>query len=395
MTVPHGTYTPGYFPGLQYLRGLGAVICAGIHAVSYLHVPLSISPFGVEIFFVISGFVAALTAARLRSERPGGSPIRWVLVGTGVRLLPLYWLSLVVACWPWALAWVSSAGDLRGLYWNFNPRLQGFLLDFLMVPRPNPDFGGVWWPQNVPGWTLNLQLWLSCVFALAIIAGRFQLWIVGGIIGGMVLGVSLWSTAPAWVGFYGQPASLAFLAGLWLFERYRHQPPSPLPGASFLLATTGAALLFYLAGRSGSSLALTTVSTLGVWLFLRAPAVEVRWAKFLGDASYPIYLFHSVIAFPLVLRGMDLWAGYDSARLATAPSCLIAAVVLGQVLMAIAVGALLHRVLERPLLRWLKGRWRRVRADARSGDGLRAAPRTPALMSHLCEQAHQIQTRRV
>jgi peptidoglycan/LPS O-acetylase OafA/YrhL len=373
------TPPPHHLLGVQYLRGLGAVICAGVHAISYLHVPLKITAFGVEIFFVISGFVAALVVTRLSSKLSLMDRVRLVLVGTVVRLLPLYWLSLVIACWPWVMAWVSSAENLRELYWNLNPRLLGFLLDFLMIPRANPDFGGAWWPQNLLGWTLNLQLWLSCVFALAMLGGRYHLRLVAGIIGGTVLGVGFWPAAPVWASFYGQPASLAFLAGLGLFECYRHRPPSPLAVPSFLVATSGAALLFYLAGRSGSSLALTGASTLGVWLFLRVPAAEVRWARFLGDASYPVYLFHGVIAFPLVLQGARWWMDLDVARLAAGPLWLVLTLVVCQLLMAIAVGSLVHLVLERPLLSWMRSRWRRGRANAVSVDALRADTRDQAV----------------
>lgn len=357
MSSPH----TAHLHGLQYLRGLGAIVCAGFHAAAYLHIPREITPFGVEIFFVISGFVSALAVSRLDASQSPWTKVRWILAGTGLRLLPLYWLSLVFACWPWISAWVASADSVRGLYWNFNPRMQGFLSDFLLVPRPNPDFDGRWWPQNVPGWTLNLQLWLSCVFALSLLAGRHHLRIIAAILGGAVLGAALWPAAPGWLKFYGQPMSLAFLAGLGLFELYRRRAPSSLATVPFLLATAAATLLFYLAGRTGFSLALTGVSMLGTWLFLRAPAAELRWARLLGDASYPIYLFHSVLGFPLATWALLASSGFHAADLAAAPDWQRAGAVVWLITVSVASGVAVHYVLERPLLGWIGRHWRRQR----------------------------------
>ena len=281
-----------------------------------------------------------------------------MFIGTVVRLVPLYWLSLLLACLPWLWVWISSADTLRGWYWNFNPRLQGFALDFLMVPHANPDFGGAWWPQNLPGWTLNLQLWLSLMLGLAMLAGRRQWVVFCALIGGTAFAAAYSPTTPALLAFYGQPASLAFVAGAAVFYRYRHRPPSVLSTAPFLLAVVGAVLLFVVAGLSHSSLSLTAVSALGVWLFLRVPSFDLRWARLLGDASYPIYLFHGVLGFPLARWALLASTGLHAADLAAAPGWQRAGAVVWLITVSVASGVAVHYVLERPLLGWIGRHWR-------------------------------------
>lgn len=350
-----------HLDGLQHLRALGALICALGHALYTLPFAPRVPLFGVEIFFVISGFVTALAHARLSQSVPRGRRAGLLLLGTAVRLLPLYWLALLLSMLPWLIAWAKSADSLHALYWNFGPRLRGFVLDFFLIPHPNPDFGGLWRPHLIPGWTLNLQLGLSALYAFAVLAGRFHLVALGGLITGMVTVAARWPAAPGLLEFYGQPMGLAFLAGALLHRAYRRWPPRPCAPAHFLSLMMLAAAAFMWAGLALGTIALTIVSAAGVWLFLRVPPARWRWAdlaRTIGDASYPIYLFHAALVFPLLQWILSLWSAGAGGMTADVSPIATGALLTLYVVASAWVGLLIHRALEVPLLDIIRRRWR-------------------------------------
>ena len=66
---------------VQYLRAMAALLVVGYHINSYQVYLMS----GVDIFFVISGFIM------WQSTRGGTSP-RQFLTNRLIRIVPLYWL---------------------------------------------------------------------------------------------------------------------------------------------------------------------------------------------------------------------------------------------------------------------------------------------------------------
>lgn len=78
------------FVGVHYLRGLAALMVVYFHLFGYqISTPLSMfagGEFGVDMFFVISGFVMWIT-----TERGNVTPQEFVTRRI-VRVVPLYWL---------------------------------------------------------------------------------------------------------------------------------------------------------------------------------------------------------------------------------------------------------------------------------------------------------------
>lgn len=109
------------------------------------------------------------------------------------------------------------------------------------------------------------------------------------------------------------------------------------------------------------TIALTIVSAAGVWLFLRVPPARGRWtglARTIGDASYPIYLFHAALVFPLLQWVLNLWsaeAGGMTADVSPIASGALLALYVGA---SAWVGTLIHRGLEVPLLGFVRCCWR-------------------------------------
>lgn len=113
---------------------------------------------GVNLFFVLSGVVLYLPYARGKRALETASDVRDFYVRRAKRLLPLYYVSLVVV---WVFS-IRPALDLEGL------REVGLVTTFTFVftgsqfaPRFNP-----------PLWSLGIELWLSVLFPMLVFAAR-------------------------------------------------------------------------------------------------------------------------------------------------------------------------------------------------------------------------------
>lgn len=172
MSVAHAPVdTRSRLHALDGLRGLAAVVVVASHVFDYNSVPAELmslwllSPLGlfvngagaVHLFFVLSGFVLALSFSR--DDRPGRLPRfylrRWF------RIHPPYMAAV-------AFAWlVASALVARGLVqptgWALMP-MQKFLRVFLF---PSNAYGllGV-------GWSLFVEMMMSMLFPLVFFLAR-------------------------------------------------------------------------------------------------------------------------------------------------------------------------------------------------------------------------------
>jgi exopolysaccharide production protein ExoZ len=150
--------------GLQYLRGIAAMMVAYFHMVgqipslagyihSYLFGVTSLAS-GVDIFFVISGFIMLLTT---RNSRPIEFIVRRI-----IRVAPLYWLLTVG---------VAVAASLRpALFRETVVNAKTLLLSLLFIPYQNGAQHGDVFPILVPGWSLNFEMFFYAIFAVVLLA---------------------------------------------------------------------------------------------------------------------------------------------------------------------------------------------------------------------------------
>jgi len=146
--------------GLQVLRGVAALLVMWCHLKYNLGVPATsvsktplLSPelgaIGADIFFVISGFVIAMTAAKL------GDNWRLFLVNRLARIVPLYFA--LSTC---LFAWASVMATLHGFPVDVNFRqifnTYAFIPLFDTANFTHP------WIEN--GWTLSFELWFYLAF---------------------------------------------------------------------------------------------------------------------------------------------------------------------------------------------------------------------------------------
>jgi exopolysaccharide production protein ExoZ len=264
---------------IQVLRAIAACAVALLHSYQNLGMPAGregYGAFGVDLFFVLSGFIMANVA----EGRTAGAFLRDRLW----RIYPMWWLALL----PWLL---------------LLPRSPIFIVSSLTLW---PIYGNEYYvPVLQVGWTLSFELLFYAAMALAL---RTRAWVPLAIYGICLVGAM--TTSSALFHFIGNPVALEFLMGVAIAKL-------PRRAAFGLLAPVGVLLLALTSPVVGSAQATLGVEN-GSWRALEwgAPAALIVWGALslepwfkhrlfdvpvaIGDASYALYLFH-----PLVAYGLD------------------------------------------------------------------------------------------
>jgi exopolysaccharide production protein ExoZ len=328
--------------GIQYLRAAAALMVVFHHAIvpqSWLFDPLAgfdVGARGVDIFFVISGFVM-FTAAR-------NEPILTFYFRRVIRVVPLYWLATIAS----ASLHVVQTGD--GI-----SRLN-LLKSFMFIPFSNPTHGGLVWPLLVPGWTLNYEMFFYFIFGLALLL-RKPVAFTGGVILTLVATGFLAQPSGAIAVTYTQPILLEFLAGILVAKAYqrfgfrRFAPALPL-GVCVLMAGQFTHIPSPITGGIGATLIVIGVLALEH----RSSVRSWPFPLLLGKASYSIYLVHftlwEILGKLWATLPLNGWVQFFS----------FVTVVIGA---SIVVGILAHKYIEVPMtrsLRSLSGGWKSKRA---------------------------------
>ena len=320
---------PVQYLSIQYLRGLAAMMVVVFHArdpAPWLFSPLArfeALAHGVDIFFVISGFIMYAAA---RNELPLDFARKRI-----IRIVPLYWLATLAVV---AIALAQGHGISRlNLIWSL-----------MFVPFYNPTHNNLIWPLLVPGWTLNYEMFFYLLFGIALVSRRLLPVLTVAIVVPVLAGFGR-VPANALAQTYTDPILLEFLAGIWIgyasqrWSLHRFAPLLPIGLVAVLL------------GDLSSWPRVITYGIPAVAVVLGAVAWEARtgprtigWAKTLGDASYSIYLSHFIL--------MEIPAAiFPQLPLTGWPQFL--AFVVTAVALSLVGGLALHRWVERPLTRWL------------------------------------------
>jgi exopolysaccharide production protein ExoZ len=343
---------------IQVLRGLAAllvVIGHAIHETQVVSAVLGRPPIdgslvrwgtGVDIFFVISGFIMVYSSTGL-FERPGGW--RSFLWRRFIRIVPLYWLLTTLL-----LVGALIAPQLLNVPigdW------QHVLASYLFIPSLRAP--GEIRPVMALGWTLNLEMFFYVIFActlalpmrqavLALTAGLALLAGIGMALEPAQVQLAFWTQSIILEFAFGCALALAYLKGLRLG-----------PAAALLLALVGSAGLLQWPALQDWPAPEALRWGVPALMIVAAAALyqdegcerqaSPRWltiAVLVGNASYSLYLVH-----PFVLRPLrNLWTQLVGSAVplmayvivATAASCLGA--------------ILLYRHVEQPLLRSMRGR---------------------------------------
>ena len=325
---------------VQVLRALAAYLVVIAHMAG-LGIPgAGQGIFGVDLFFVISGFVMVYTTAG-RPVTPGAFMINRV-----IRIVPLYWaLTLAVFC---------VALVLPRLLNNTDPSPVALAKSLFFIAYEKHD--GVVQPLLFPGWSLNYEMLFYLLFASTLLlrrtAARFGL--TFALLGALVLAGLILQPADPVARFYTSTIQLEFgfgcVLGLLHAGIARTAPPPillyGLGVACFVLMLapglpTEGGLRFLLPGLPATAIVYAALA-----LEARGHRYTGRSLLMMGAASYSLYLSHVYVVLPITMLAARLGmnAGWGA----------LPFILLGLALVSL-VAIACHLLLERPLSALLKG----------------------------------------
>jgi exopolysaccharide production protein ExoZ len=336
------------FRTIQALRAIAALLVVVYHAFdmwggridsSAPGVGWTNGAAGVDIFFIISGFVMVVSSRRIISQ-----PHAWwtFIQDRIVRIVPLYWLlttaKLLIVFFFADLALRSSL--------DFDFVAQSYLF------FPVVDGAGHFRPLLPVGWTLTYEFLFYALFALALGLRVDALRVlIPGL--GLFVFVALFRTEswPAWTILFNTIV-IEFIFGVMLAKvALRAWLPSTV--VAVCLLTVGSALILIVPESSEKLRALTwgvpalAIVASAVSLESRLAAALPRWLLMLGDASYSIYLTHGFVLPVLGLLFVYFhWTGLPAEAL----------MVLGSLVASSMVGTAVYTFLEKPVMGSLKRR---------------------------------------
>lgn len=296
---------------------------------------------GVDLFFVISGFIMVYTT------EPRPPAFAEFMKRRIIRIVPLYWLFTTIMLGVALLApklLHSTALDA----WHI-------AASYLMVPYQHPVTGNLR-PLLVPGWTLNAEMFFYVLFGALLFLPLTRR--VAGIFFVLAFLVALsWVTDLKGGGltFYGAPLMLEFAAGCgvgWLVvRRWRASAPVLFILAALAVLVAGWGIAIGLSEQPSRVFFWGVPSALVLYVSLAIERVhgwpEVQLLRLGGDASYSLYLSHLFVlgAFGSMAArsGVGAYVGPESLRLA-------------MLLVAAVTGIAIFKWIETPLLNALR-RW--------------------------------------
>ena len=246
---------------------------------------------GVDIFFVISGFIMYVIAADTFGK--SGSA-RNFLMRRWVRVVPPYWL--------FTTAMLLAAILFKDQVAHAALSVPHIIASYLFLPWKNPY--GQFYPILMLGWTLNFEMLFYFIFSLAL---RFSLPLGLGVIVTTISGIAicgvLFDFRDSALAFWCNPIVLEFLFGIALAFAFRQGVRWSLAGG-LLSITAGFGLMVWM---QYSGIAGNYWSARFLWMGL--PALLVCTGAVLsekqgepnriqramsvgGDASFVLYLSH-------------------------------------------------------------------------------------------------------
>jgi exopolysaccharide production protein ExoZ len=328
--------------GIQALRIVAAFLVLVTHSTYYAFERLDkgVSVWergtrGVDIFFVISGFVMIYSSQKILGL-PGG----WKIFAKHriVRIVPLYWLVTTLKL----LIVLLTAGF--ALHTILTPTTAA--CSYLFLPAKNLD--GKLEPLVGVGWTLNFEMFFYFLFTMAMFLRRNVVTVVGIVLA--LLSIGAYFRSPAWtpIAFYLNSIVLEFLLGMLIAKACIHRMCIPKKYAYFFL--TCGFILLLCPPENDWNLPKVLINgvpgALIVWSVASVRTLEnsiPRWVLYLGDASYAIYLIHPFVC-PLppdVLSRLHIDSPWLSVVLSVA--------------LGVGSGCILHQFIELPMTNRLRG----------------------------------------
>jgi exopolysaccharide production protein ExoZ len=347
---------------VQVLRAVAATMIVVLHAQGLIVVHAAthsgaFSPFkaiplgaGVDLFFVISGFVIVYASVNLFDVRGG----RWEFVRRRlIRILPLYWTALSLRL---VVLVVGAAVGAKVF-----PGSTAIATSYLFIPYDSLGFGPDYpFPILDLGWTLNYEMFFYFLFT-CFIGLRRDLAVMGLVacLSGAIVLATLFPPENIALRFWLQPIAVEFACGAliaWLYLR-----GLVLSGLVRIALIVAALVLWAVvpvswftdtSGPGFYSWVRVMIWGIGAILIVAGAAMGpinfhptfLRIPARLGDSSYALYLLHPFV-FLIVKAALAK---------VSLPGILDWPVIFAAAVLAIVSAAVFHNCAEIPVITWLK-----------------------------------------
>lgn len=331
MKTPIKTAQKATVVNIQALRAIAALLVVCVHASTILEVYglnvqfLRFGHSGVDIFFVISGFIMVYTT------RAGTTPGRFML-NRFIRVAPFYY---VITFFVFGLVLVapsvfqSTEGDWTQL-----------IKSVLFIPFEKSN--GLVAPTVFVGWTLNYEMAFYVLFAVSLFLPKYRYIALIAVLTGLVLlnpfAENLFSQ------FYTNPIIIEFAAGMVIAMNFGRVKALKFGILWFLLGFVAIIFFQHYAVDRAIKYGLPAVIILIGALSMERQNIKLSQFKLLGDASYSIYLTHFFVTQAVTKIAEKLGGGIMMAVTLFLLSLLISSV----------VGIFVHKIVEKPLVNVLK-----------------------------------------
>ena len=329
---------------IQFLRGFAAFLVAIYHALPRfkamdLHSSIfeGIAQFGyigVDVFFVISGFVMALTSAK-KVQSPQSS---WLFMKK--RFLRIY-----LGYWPifFLTLFYFSAIDSDILV---NKKL---LQSFFLVNANMFDL------LIAPAWSLTYELYFYVIVAVLLFSKKIKPLAVFGLILILVVFKSFIIDLGAnrVIDFFFSTLLLEFISGYLLFHFSHSLIKTSFLRLAFIAAIVALAFGVYFNRGYG----FTRVLTFGVfafslvWIFVILEKNKIFIVKGLfkkiGDSSYTLYLSHTILLYAFYKSGLESYFVQHNLALIG---------FIGALIFILLISYIFYRLIEQPLYRFMRNK---------------------------------------
>ncbi|WP_183568344.1 acyltransferase family protein [Mucilaginibacter sp. SP1R1] len=297
---------------------------------------------GVDIFFVISGFIMFYTQNNYKHENKLTYSLKF-LKRRFTRIYPLYWIWTTVLLGMWLLKMALNSHVYK---------LPYIIASYLLIPWPQP--GANLHPLLDQGWTLSFEMYFYLVFALSLLFS-YNAIKIGLIVVSSLVGISLISY------FFNAPEPVQYITcnnlviefafgGLIVYiinyaneKIYRSGIYLLVIGIIALLSTVfWGQFVEYRVIKYGIPAFAIVLGIVFCEKYRPFKETAVyKFVHFLGDASYSIYLTHG---FFIMVFGAMLKKGFFK----HVPGDLL--IIVGSILVTV-ICSLSHIAIERPLIK--------------------------------------------
>lgn len=349
---------------LQCLRGVAALMVVFHHSIRAVNINngsltfgdsliiqnrtlMELGSAGVDIFFILSGFIMVYISDKYLHQK---HPFINFAKHRFIRIWPIYaivTLILILPLLPSLAKYILS--DVNELPFDLQPIR---LASLLFIPSFN-QYGKLQ-PILGVGWTLNYEILFYILFSLSLLFKRvnlvFSVTVLMLII--YMIGKLLLPSQSVLHAFFGNTIIFEFLLGAWIGLMYKNDLITGKKSALFLVGGFLTLIVTTYFGLNHDYRFMTT-GVGAALIFIGALTIKesIRFPKsliVLGDASYSIYLIHTVVIYMFIMRAMrklspEITGSWNQE-----------VVVILMTIISVFCGILFYYAVERPTLKWFR-----------------------------------------